>query len=346
MAQVSLKKLVRLSLASLALCVACGQGGVSGLARPITDGTEDVGHRAVGYLASGSGVGCTGTVVGRRTVLTAAHCISGGTQTFVLDGVFYLSSASVVHPRYDPVGHDNDIALLELERGVHIVPSRLDPKPRAVGHAVTLVGYGATVEGGVDSGTRRVATNTIKSLHTTSFNIEGTGGGKGNVCHHDSGAAVYVGAGSDEAQLGVVIGGVPPCGTVGISMRVDIYLDWLRKSASGDLALKGDSAAKFGLPCAAGSECASGLCQEDQASGDKFCTEACAGPGAVCPEGGACVAPGSGGKASCQLPGLKDAEQEDSGCMVGQGGPGEVSPGWLLLPGLALLLFMRREEAV
>ncbi len=212
----------------------------------------------------------------------------------------------------------------------------------SVGTAVPLVGFGATAEGGSDSGTKRVATNTIKSLHTTSFNIEGTGGGKGNVCHKDSGAPVYVGASGGEAQLGVVIGGVSPCGTTGIAMRVDIYLAWLRKSASGDVAVQGEAGAKFGLPCAADQDCASGLCQVDQASGDRYCTLTCAGTGSTCPEGGDCVSPRSGGQSTCQLP-LPPAAEE-TGCAVGQGGVRIGSAGGLLLPGLALLFFLIRRR--
>lgn len=327
---------------TLALLVACGEGDVSSITRPITDGTEDRDHGTVGYLAAGGGVGCTGTVVGRRTVLTAAHCISGGTQTFVLGGFSYVSSSSATHPQYNPVSHDNDIGLLLLERGVHLVPSALDPKSRPVGAAVTLVGFGATTEGGSDSGTRRVATNTISSLHTTSFNMAGTGGGKGNVCHHDSGAPVFVGGASGEAQLGVVIGGAPPCGNIGIAMRVDIYLPWLRTTALGDVAVKGEVGAKFGLPCATGQECASGLCQEDQASGDRYCTAACDGASATCPEGGECVAPAGGGQARCQLP-LPPAVEE-SGCVMGRGRPQTGSSTRLTPWGLALLLILIRRR--
>lgn len=302
----------------LALLAACGDGGVSSLTQPITDGAEDNGHASVGYLAAGDGVGCTGTVVGRRTVLTAAHCISGGPQTFVLDGFAYLTRSSTVHPKYDAVSHDNDIGLLQLQREVHAVPSRLEPKSRPATTSVTMVGFGATSEGGSDSGTKRKAANTIASLHTTSFNIAGTGGGEGNVCHHDSGAPVFVGTSAGEAQLGVVIGGVAPCGTTGIAMRIDIYLAWLRATASGDMAVAGEAGAKFGLPCANGQECASGQCLEDQATGDKFCSLTCAGPGASCPEGGACAATVIGGENLCQLPLAPEAEE--GGCTVGQGG--------------------------
>ncbi len=336
---------IRLTLPALALLAACGDDRVASRALPITDGKEDHDHVSVGYLAGGSGVGCTGTVVGRRTVLTAAHCISGGDQTFVLDGSNYLSSSSTVHPKYDPVGHNNDIALLRLKRSVHLVPSRLEPKSRPAGTTVTLVGYGATSEDGTDSGTRRVATNSIASLHTTSFNIKGTGGGMGNACNHDSGGPVFVEASGVEAQLGVLIGGVPPCGNIGIAMRVDTYLVWLRSASFGDLAVQGETGTTFGMPCADGKDCASGICLEDQASGDKFCSVTCAGQGGQCPEGGACAGSGDAGQTVCHLPSIPEIPDEEGGCAVGEGRPHAGAGAALLLTGIALLLILLRREA-
>lgn len=342
MAQPSPPRLIHLALPALVLLAACGDVApeVASLMQPITDGKEDTAHASVGYLAAGDSVGCTGTLVGRQTVLTAAHCISGSAQTFVLDGASYLSSLSVVHSKYDASTRDNDIGLLRLQRGVHRVPSRLSPVPGAVGTPVILVGYGATSEGGTDSGTKRVANNSIKSLHPSSFNVEGTGGGTGNVCHNDSGGPVFTAAPGGEAQLGVVIGGLPPCGTTGIAMRVDFYLAWLRGVAKGDLAVFGEANAGFGMPCAAGKDCASGICQEDQASGDKYCSLTCAGPGATCPEGGICMAPASGGQTTCQLP--LPPEAEETGCSLGVAGGRTTPTSCLLLLGLLAVLFRRK----
>jgi len=324
------------------LLAACAGGEVAVRGRAITDGVVDTAHIAVGYIAAGQGVGCTATMVGRRTALTAAHCLSGSAQTLVLDGSEYRSASSALHPQYVASGKDNDIGLLILERGVHLVPSTLDPASRPAGAAVTLVGYGATREGGADSGTRRKATNTIESLHTTSFNIAGTGGGQGNVCHHDSGAPVYVGQPGAETQIGVVIGGVPPCGTTGIAMRVDTYLAWIKSAAAGDMALAGATGVGFGMPCASDRDCSSGLCRQDQASGARYCAAACAAGGAPCPEGGACVSPVGGAQAVCQLP--LPPEVEQTGCSVSPRGSAGVSVAFLAL-GLMLTLRRRRSSA-
>ena len=180
--------------------------------------------------------------------------------------------------------------------------------------------------------------NTIKSLHTTTFNIAGTGGGKGNVCHRDSGAPVFAGAKGTGPQLGVIIGGVKPCGTVGIAARVDIYIAWLKdKAGSSGLAVHGELGS-FGLPCTTGKDCKSGLCQVDQASGDRFCSAPCDGE-AACPGGGSCVDPGDG-PATCQLPAPPDL---DTGCSISVGVVHRDAWTGLLL-GLVVLFSVRRRR--
>lgn len=334
-----------LALASVAAGPACGDEDAAAIhsrARVITDGQEETGHRSVGYLASGDLVGCTGTMVGPRTVLTAGHCISGDSQTFVLGGAEYVSQSSVIHSKYDPTTRLNDIGVLRLRRAVHVVPSALAPWPKGAGASVSLVGFGATSEGSTDSGTKRRAVNTIKSLHTTTFNIAGTGGGTGNVCHRDSGAPVFEGAKDQGPQLGVVIGGVKPCGTVGIAARVDVYLAWLKdKAGATGLAVLGETGS-FGLPCKTGKDCKSGLCEIDPASGDRFCSAPCPGEGAVCPGGGVCVDPGDG-QATCQLP--APPELDDTGCSIGVGSGVVHRDAWFgLLAGFAALLLVRRRR--
>ncbi len=338
-----------LALATVAAASACGDTGgdegataVHSRALAITDGVEDTGHRSVGYLAAGDSVGCTGTMVGQRIVLTAGHCISGDSQTFVLDGAEYASESSVIHSKYDPNTHLNDIGILRLERAVHVVPSALATFARGAGAPVTLVGFGATKEGSTDTGTRRRATNTIKSLHTTTFNIAGTGGGKGNVCHRDSGGPVFDGDKGTGPQLGVIIGGVKPCGTTGIAVRVDLHITWLKdKAGASGLAVQGDPGT-FGLPCTTVKDCSSGLCELDQASGDRFCSATCDGEGAACPGGGVCVDPGDG-PATCQLP--APPELDDTGCSMGHGAGVAHRDAWPgLLSLLALLLVVNRRR--
>jgi Trypsin len=309
--------LTRLAPAALILVAACGAPEAAN-APPasrqlaITDGVLDSAHRAVGYLRLGEeGVGCTCTAVGRRTVLAAAHCISPeGGHTVVLEGAAYSASASKRHPKHDPNTNIDDIGVLILERGVHVVPSAVSRKPPVLGAVITLVGFGTSAEGADDAGQKRRANNRVESLHPTSFNFAGTGGGTGNVCAKDSGGPVYHQRDKEAERLvGVVIGGEPPCGTRGGATRADPYISWLQGASGGDLAVWEETRG-FGLPCSVDPECKGGICRPD-ASGDRFCTMACTPGGAPCAEGGACVT--AGGGHHCGLP---DAPLPDEGCSV------------------------------
>jgi hypothetical protein len=293
-------------------CAGDGSGGV--LLSPITDGTVDAGHPAVGYVRlDGGGIGCSGTLVGRKTVLVAAHCIwPDHAQVFVLEGSEYASASSVLHPSYDLQTHLNDIGVLLLERTVHGVPTAVARQARAAGSTITLVGFGATSEAGGDEGVKRQAKNTLSALYTTSFNFKGSGGGVGNVCHKDSGGPVYAGTVEPAIQIGVTIGGQSPCGTEGTATRVDPYLAWLRSASPSDLAVEKEKGG-FGFPCASTADCQSGTCADDPQSGVRYCSPSC-GPGLdACPEGARCGGDGSAAS-TCLLPDAPEAE--GGGCSL------------------------------
>ena len=234
-------------LAALALtCGACGPNDelefpLGAQAAAITDGMPHDGHPAVGGLTSGGGI-CTATLIGWRTVVTAAHCAQEGARYyFLLEGVWYRSRLAHRHPGYTPgvIAGTDDIAVVLLERAPPVPYATVSASAPSVGQEVTLVGYGITATGAYDSGVKRIAVNKVSSINKLSLLYKGTGNGTGNICSGDSGGPAFATIGGREVQVGVHSWGQDPCGTLSASMRVDRYVGWLREISGGDVSVDG-----------------------------------------------------------------------------------------------------------
>jgi hypothetical protein len=228
-------------LVCLSLCSCGGElSKTSSLSSPITDGEEHGGHPAVGKLRGGRGL-CTATLVGAKTVLTAAHCVKlGNEHTFETGSESYVSRAKdaiVVHEDWDPDPTKlslHDIALVLLETAPAITPRAVNADPGAIveGLPLTLVGYGKTGTNTPGIGTKRIATNTVDQVESTRFRFSGTGNGQGGTCLGDSGGPALATINGEEVVVGVTSVGSEECGVYTWEARVDAYVDWLRKHAA------------------------------------------------------------------------------------------------------------------
>jgi V8-like Glu-specific endopeptidase len=231
----------------------------------IVNGQLDPSRPAVGLLLSEfpnnkAGL-CTASLVGPKTVLTAAHCVVYDKQppiqtlasnaTFVINGTYkagvvtgtkYPVASYDYHPSYSPGATAvADVAVLRLATAVQDVqPIRVAKGPTYQGEQVILVGYGRTGKDKSDSGEKRSAKNTVEELNSSQFTYKGALGGEGCTCSGDSGSPVLAPRNGEEVQVGVHSAGTcavsdDPNTITGYSGRADIFYGWIEGAAQGDL---------------------------------------------------------------------------------------------------------------
>ncbi|MEZ4314069.1 MAG: trypsin-like serine protease [Polyangiaceae bacterium] len=217
----------------------------------IINGTTDNVHYAVGELLLPNNGRCSGTAIGLRWVLTAAHCVSGvapGQITFNRYGTFAYGPVPVypysvdqvhVHPSYVNGVFDHDVAVIRLTADVNTTPIPLTYAAPALSNAITLVGFGLTSQNAAYDGVRRSAVNAVDALATNTFQYFGSTNGEGNGCPGDSGGAALRTVNGVEGVLGVHVAGSTTCGSTGLSSRNDVHAGWVVQRTGTALATVG-----------------------------------------------------------------------------------------------------------
>lgn len=159
---------------------------------------------------------CSGTVVGPRQVLTAAHCLSSSTVAVStplwengLDVGRLMASSWVVHPhfRIEPTGFINDAAVVTFEVDLPN-PSLplLTGEPTVLGHRVYLAGWGAPV---LDFAVGYADLSIVNATHIGYV----YGNTASNTCSGDSGGPMYRVVNGQPAVIGITsTGTLDDCG--------------------------------------------------------------------------------------------------------------------------------------
>lgn len=203
--------------------------------RPITDGSVTDAHPDVVALLSDHGNVCSATVVGARTVLTAAHCVARRDLDPSVDRVAvgplahgYYTVGIVraeLHPDFDDDSLAADLAVLTLERPVDVPPAVLAGTPLTahdIGGELRIVGFGWPGPGAHEAMTKREGITRIERIDETTFDIVP---GPSQTCAGDSGGPALLEADGGRVLVGVTSSGDWDCAEFGREMRIDAYRD-------------------------------------------------------------------------------------------------------------------------
>jgi hypothetical protein len=275
----------------LAGCTAPATDGeaVGSVEAPIVNGELNPGDPAVVYID----VGCSGTLVSPKIVLTACHCLEGaGSQPSVFFGSNINDSGTWIdatHHLIYPgacVG-DGDLAMITLSEAGPTTPIPINDRSLSdqIGEPVRLAGFGVVGEGQSGSGVKRRGTTVLADLEP---GLMWTGGQVSGICYGDSGGPQFMTLEGTEYVAGVnsfVSGGCGNTASDGAA-RTDTYIQWIRQyvddhdppSCDGDFrCAEGCSAVDPDCPCADDGFCTAAC---DDLASDPDC-DGC-GPGDTC----------------------------------------------------------------